>query len=49
MNDAIKNQVPVAFIKVSSSLNKCLVEKDLIKYCEEKLDDVYRPIKYFFC
>ncbi len=48
MDDTIKNQVPVAYIKLKDFHNNNLVEKDLIKYCEEKLDDIFRPVKYFF-
>lgn len=49
MDDIVKNQVPVAFVKcIETDMTKQRIRSELESYCNENLDQAYRPVKYIF-
>ena len=49
INDAEKNQVPVAFIKPDSTcISLTSLERELEMICIRELNPIYRPVKYIF-
>lgn len=48
--DKTINEAPVAYVILKKEyINDNTIEEELRIHCEEHLQDVYRPIKYFFC
>lgn len=49
ISHAEQHQAPVAFVILKNSASEDgEIESDLKAYSEEKLDEVYRPVRYFF-
>ncbi|MBQ7671254.1 MAG: acyl--CoA ligase [Clostridia bacterium] len=48
INDEVINQAPVAFVVPLDNMEKKELEQSLIGFANEKLDQLYRPVRYYF-